>query len=93
MRAGVPLIAVGHATSLFLAVTFTLCVLFDLAFPQWAMYESWRQLLPGFQWISWPSYLLGLVESYAYGWYFALIWVPLYNVFAANAARRDGSEY
>jgi len=22
-----------------------------------------------------------LIESYAYGWFIALIWVPLYNVF------------
>ncbi len=26
--------------------------------------------------------------SYGYGWYFTLIWVPLYNVFAARASRR-----
>lgn len=91
MKTGVSLLAVGHATSLFLAITFTLCVAFDLAFPQWAMYEAWRRLLPGFEWISWQSFLLGLVESYAYGWYFALIWVPLYNVFANRAARRPGS--
>ena len=29
--------------------------------------------------------LLGLVESYGYGWYVALIWVPLYNVLSARA--------
>lgn len=91
MKTGVSLPAVGHATSLFLAITFTLCVAFDLAFPQWAMYEAWRRLLPGFEWLSWQSFLLGLVESYAYGWYFALIWVPLYNVFASRAARRPRS--
>jgi len=89
MKINVSLAAVGHATSLFLAITFAICVAFDLVFPQWAMYETWRQLLPGFEWISWPSFFLGLVESYAYGWYFALIWVPLYNVFANRAVRRS----
>ena len=74
--------AVGHATSLFLAITFVLCVAFDLVFPAHAMYETWQRLLPGFEWISWPTFLLGVVESYGYGWYLALIWVPLYNVFA-----------
>ncbi|MGR9116075.1 MAG: heavy metal translocating P-type ATPase [Gammaproteobacteria bacterium] len=72
--------ATGHATSLFLAVTFTLCVGFDLIFPEAAMYRTWQALLPGFKWISWDSFFLGLVECYGYGWYFALIWVPLYNV-------------
>lgn len=82
MRQGLSLIAVGHATSLLLAITFTLCVVFDLLFPSYAMFETWHKLLPGFEWLSWKSFLLGLVESYAYGWYVALIWVPIYNVFA-----------
>ena len=82
MKQGIPLLAVGHATSLFLAVTFVVCVAFDLLFPEHAMYEAWFKLLPGFEWLSWGSFFLGLVESYGYGWYFALIWVPIYNFFA-----------
>jgi hypothetical protein len=82
MRQGLSLAAVGHATSLFLAIAFTLCVGFDLLFPSHAMFKAWQDLLPGFRWISWLSFVLGLIESYAYGWFVALIWVPLYNVFA-----------
>jgi hypothetical protein len=85
MTRGLSLVAVGHATSLFLAITFTLCVTFDLLFPTRAMYQSWQNLLPGFTWITWSTFFLGLIESYGYGWYLALIWVPLYNVFAARA--------
>jgi hypothetical protein len=88
MKPGLSLSAFGHATSLFLAITFSLCVGFDLLFPGMAMYRSWQALLPGFTWISWSSFLLGLVESYGYGWYVALIWVPLYNVFNARARRQ-----
>lgn len=77
------LVAAGHATSLLLAITFTACVVFDLLFPSQAMYQAWLRLLPGFTWLSWRSFLLGLAESYAYGWYFTLVWVPLYNVFSA----------
>jgi hypothetical protein len=87
MKHSVSLVVFGHATSLFLAITFVLCVGFDLVLPQMAMYRSWQALLPGFTWISWSSFLLGLVESYGYGWYVTLIWVPLYNVFAARAVR------
>ncbi len=79
--------AVGNATSIFLAVTFAACVSFDLLFPQHAMYRGWQHLLPGFEWISWSSFLLGLVESYGYGWYIALAWVPLYNVFSGLPKR------
>lgn len=84
MRQGLSLTAVGHATSLFLAITFALCVGFDLLFPAHAMYGTWQKLLPGFEWISWRSFFLGVVESYGYGWYAALIWVPMYNVFAGR---------
>lgn len=93
MNKAISLGAVGHATSLFLAITFAVCVAFDLLFPAHRMYESWQALLPGFTWISWQSFFLGLVESYGYGWYLALIWVPLYNVFAARGGRRSRGSY
>ena len=84
MKNGVDLLALGNAASLFLAITFSLCVTFDLLFPEMAMYETWRRLLPGFEWLSWKSFFLGLIESYGYGWYFALIFAPLYNFFLAK---------
>jgi len=87
MSPGISLVAVGHASSLFLAITFALCVGFDLLFPAHAMYEAWQKLLPGFEWLSWRSFFLGLIESYGYGWYFALVWAPLYNLFAARSNR------
>lgn len=87
MRHGVSVTAVGHATSLFFAIAFVLCVVFDLLFPSRAMYGAWQALLPGFKWISWPAFLLGALEAYGYGWFVALIWVPIYNVFAL---RRSG---
>jgi len=81
----ISLSAFGNATSLFLAISFSLCVVFDLIFPEHAMYEVWLKLLPGFEWISWQSFFLGLVESYAYGWFIALIWIPLYNYFGSKS--------
>lgn len=87
MKQGISLIAAGHASSALLAVTFTLCVAFDLLFPDMAMYEVWLKLLPGFEWLSWKSFFLGLAESYGYGWYFTLIWVPIYNFAASRQAK------
>jgi len=81
----ISLVAVGHATSLFLLITFALCVAFDVLFPEHAMYTSWQKLLPGFSGINWSSFFIGLIEVYGYGWYAALIWVPLYNLFASQS--------
>lgn len=80
----IPLLVFGLSLGLFLAITYVLCVGFDLLFPGQAMYQDWQRLLPGFTWLTWPSFLLGLVESFAYGWYVALIFCPLYNFFATR---------
>ena len=85
MKHKISLFAFGHATSLLIAITFLICVAFDLVFPDHAMYEVWLKLLPGFTWISWKSFFLGLVEAYLYGWFIALIWVPLYNYFGSKS--------
>lgn len=82
--ARIPVIALGLSLGCFFAITFVLCVGFDLLFPGQAMYQSWLRLLPGFTWLTWPSFLLGLVESFAYGWYVALIFGPLFNLFAGR---------
>jgi hypothetical protein len=70
----------GNALGLFLSVTLVLCVLFDLWFPAFAMNSAWAVLLPGFTWITWPSLFLGVAETFAYGWYFALLFGGIYNL-------------
>jgi 2TM family of unknown function (DUF5676) len=86
MKHRISLLAVGHATSLLLMISFILCVGFDFLFPEHAMYQAWQKLLPGFEWISWKSFFLGAIESYGYGWYIALIWVPIYNFSSHRAS-------
>ncbi len=76
--------AVGHATSFFFAISFVLCIAVSLIFPAHTMAQSLQELLPGFHWLTFKGFLLGLIEAYGYGWYATLIWVPIYNV----AARR-----
>lgn len=80
----IPVGALGMSLSFFLAVTYVLCVLFDLWFPAQAMNPVWAPLLPGFTWINWTSFFLGLVESLAYGWYIALVFGPLHNFFVRS---------
>ena len=79
MNKRLSLVAVGHASSALLVISFVLCVAFDLLFPQHAMYRAWQDLLPGFSGLNLPSFLLGLIETYGYGWFAALVWVPIYN--------------
>ncbi|NOY66024.1 MAG: hypothetical protein GXP13_01265 [Gammaproteobacteria bacterium] len=89
MNRRLSLTAIGHATSLLFSISFVLCVGFDFIFPEQAMYQSWQNFLPGFEWISWKSFLLGIIESYAYGWYVALIWTPLYNFFISRSTKGE----
>ena len=77
---------VTSALSFFGVVTFTLCLLWDLAFPSLSMVTIWKVLLPGFQGITWGSYLLGLAEIILYALYTALIFVPGYNYFQRRLA-------
>jgi 2TM family of unknown function (DUF5676) len=71
--------------SLFLVISYTLCVLGYLILPGLPIEHSALSIfLPGFALLSWPSFLLGLCESFGWGWYFALVFGPLYNFFAAR---------
>ena len=74
-----PVLPLGWALSGFLGATYVICVIFDVAFPQFAMNPAWAPLLPGFVWLTPLSFLLGLVESLLYGWYVALLFGGLYN--------------
>ncbi len=76
---------VGMSLGILLASSFALCVVFGLLLPEATMYQAWLPLLPGVSWMSWPSALLGLAESFAYGWYIAVIFVPAWNFFARRA--------
>tara|TARA_B100002049_G_scaffold154981_1_gene115645 strand:- start:8490 stop:8768 length:279 start_codon:yes stop_codon:yes gene_type:complete len=72
----------GNSLSLLLLISYLLCVGFGLLAPdQMRMYEAWAPLLPGFEWLTWSGFVIGFVEAYLYGWYLALLFVPLYRWF------------
>lgn len=81
----IPVFVLGMSLGLFLAITFIVCVVFDLLFPEYAMYPAWQRYLPGFSWLSWPSFFLGLAETFAYGWYVALVFGPIYNLLSRRS--------
>jgi hypothetical protein len=78
----IPVFAFGMGLSLFVAISFVLCVVGYLVFPSLPINHTALSIfLPGFELLTWPSFFLGLFESVAYGWYVALIFGPLYNFF------------
>ena len=85
----IPLVTFGMSLGIFLALTYVLCVGHDLLFPAQEMHSSWERLFPGFTWLDWPSFILGLIESFAFAWYVALIFCPLFNFLAARTKRRS----
>lgn len=72
---------VASSLSVLGIVTYTICILWDLAVPQFSMVAIWKVLLPGFHGITWGSFFLGLVEIILYALYTALIFVLSYNYF------------
>tara|TARA_R110000823_G_scaffold171736_1_gene304070 strand:- start:388 stop:669 length:282 start_codon:yes stop_codon:yes gene_type:complete len=75
----------GNTLSLLLVISYLLCVGFGLLAPaQMRMYEAWAPLLPGFEWLTWTGFFIGLVEVYLYGWYIAVLFVPLYRLFSRS---------
>ena len=80
-----PIIAFGISLSLFLAISYALCILFYVLFPGTAEQHVLLSLfLPWLKVLTWPGFLLGLAASVAGGWYVALVFGPLYNFFAAR---------
>jgi hypothetical protein len=44
------------------------------------MHEFLELILPAFKWLTWLGFLLGLLESFVFGVYAGLVFVPIYNV-------------
>jgi hypothetical protein len=76
----------GVSLSLFFLISYVLCVLGFLFLPGLPIEHSALAIfLPGFTLLSWKTFILGAVESFAWGWYFAFIFCPLFNFFAAHS--------
>ena len=81
----IPVLAFGMSLSLFSLISYVICIIGYLLFPRLPINHAALSIfLPGFELLSWPTFLLGLVESFAYGWYIALIFGPLYNFFVTR---------
>ena len=62
------------------ATSFVLCVIYGLIVPpSLHMSSALEALLPAFKWLTISGFFLGLVESFLYGVYAGLVFVPIYN--------------
>lgn len=75
---------VGISLTAFFVLSFVLCVLGGVLFPGMIVHRMLDLLLPGFEWLSWRSFLIGLIGSIGWAWYIALVFVPIYNFVQAR---------
>jgi len=79
----IPIVVLGLGLSGFFSFSFVVCILGYLVWPEVPVqHASLSIFLPGFTLLSWPSFFLGLVESFLWGWYIALVFGSIYNFFA-----------
>jgi hypothetical protein len=79
----ISILVLGWALSSFFALSFILCILGYLVWPNSPVQHSSLSIfLPGFTLLSGPGFFLGLIESAIWGWYIAGLFGALYNFFA-----------
>jgi hypothetical protein len=84
----ISIITLGQALSAFFIVSYTICILGYLFFPNFGVqHESLAIFLPGFTLLSWHTFFLGLFESFVWGWYIAIVFGAIYSFFQRRAAR------
>ena len=71
---------VTWSLAIWTAFTFVFCVIYGLVTPaSMHMTALLEQVLPGFVWLTAWGFLVGLTESFLYGAYAGLVYVPIYN--------------
>ena len=83
---------VSWSLGLFAAISFVLCVLYGLiAPPSLHMAPFLEAVLPAFKWLTFLGFILGLAESFLYGAYAGLVYVPIYNFFVRRWGVASGN--
>ena len=82
----ISIVPLGMSLSSFFVISYLLCILYGLLVSAPGMHQLFAMLLPGFFWLTWPSFFIGLAWVFACGWYIAIVFAPIYNFFAARGA-------
>ena len=72
---------VSWSLGLFLSFSYIFCVLYGLVVPErlHGMSQFLEMFLPAFKWLTFGGFILGLIESFLYGAYIGIVFVPTYN--------------
>jgi hypothetical protein len=71
---------VTWSLGIFMAVSFILCVIYGLVTPESIhMHQFLENVLPAFKWLTVGGFILGLIESFLWGVYIGLVYIPIYN--------------
>ena len=71
---------VSWSLGIFAAISFVVCVIYGLVVPpSLHMAQALEALLPAFKWLTFSGFVLGLLESFLYGAYAGLVFVPIHN--------------
>ena len=80
------------ALSTFTAVSFLLCVLYGALVPDSLhMREFLEIVLPAFRWLTPWTFFLALAESFLWGAYIGLVFVPIHNAYSRRRLSRTAS--
>lgn len=86
--APIPIVTLGLSLSLFFVISYVICIAGYLLAPGFPVQHAALSIfLPGFELLTWKSYFLGLVESFIWGWYIALMFGALFNFLSRRIAR------
>jgi len=79
----ISIVTLGLSLSVFFAISYVICIAGYLVFPGFPVqHEALSIFLPGFELLNWRAFFLGLVESFIWGWYIALVFGSLHNFFS-----------
>lgn len=71
----------GTTFSLFLMISLVACIAYGLILPSgFEMHRAWSPWLPGFEWLTLRGILAGLLWCLIYGFWAAVILVPLRRI-------------
>ena len=83
----VNVVRLGLSLGTFFVISYVICIAGYLLLPGFPVqHASLSIFLPGFELLSWRSFFLGLIESFIWGWYIAVVFAPLYNFFGRRLA-------
>jgi uncharacterized protein DUF5676 len=84
-RGPIPVAVLGMSLSLFLLISYLISLLFLWIAPGVLANDPViAHFLLGQDPLGWQGFLLGVVRSFACGWFIALIFAPLYNFIAVR---------